>query len=472
MRIARTIATGAFALTAVRAGAQGSIAGVVYDSLTARGPLASATVVLVELSRYATTDARGRFRIDSIPAGRFSLGFTYAALDALDLSLATVPVEVVNGQRSAVTLASPSVATVYRRLCPGPRAPDTGIILGRVRDVDDHTPLAEATISTDWTEFTLTAGRSASGRVRAAARTDPTGLYLLCGVPMRVPLDVAGELAGFTAGPTSLTMDSSLIRRVDFTISRRDSAARAAAADDVLRSRPGLRGTASLRGVVLGGDGRPLRHAEIRVVGSPDSARTDDAGAFHIEGIPAGTRSVQARSIGLLPTTVSMDFATNGARDTTLSMTRKAQELSAVAVEGRAHATSWMELSGFETRRQHGLGAFVTEQEIAKHNFPDLISILRGVRGMHVVYVGKIRPMPLPELLGASDFNGNYCVPNFFLDGAPYSVTTAADFDDLSALVRPNLIRGIEVYDNPGAMPAQFDRTSSTGCGSIVIWTH
>jgi hypothetical protein len=38
--------------------------------------------------------------------------------------------------------------------------------------------------------------------------------------------------------------------------------------------------------------------------------------------------------------------------------------------------------------------------------------------------------------------------------------------------VRPEAIKGIEVYANPGTIPAQFDMMSSTGCGSIVIWTH
>lgn len=468
--LSRRVLTVALALGAARASAQGSIAGVVYDSLTTHAPLAGATVVLVEPSRYATTDAHGRFRIDSVPAGRYTLGFTHAALEALDLALPTVPVAVVDGRRAAVTLASPSVATVYARLCPEPRESETGVILGRVSDVDDHTPLAGATISTDWTEFMLTGSRSSRERVRAAARTDPKGTYLLCGVPTGVPLDVSGELAGFTAGPTSLTLDSSVIHRVDLAISRRDSAALGAMAGDSSRRRTSLRGTASLRGVVLGADGRPLRGAEVGVIGLTDSARTDAAGAFHIEGIPAGTRSVQARSIGWLPTTVSMDFATNGLRDATLSLSRKAQDLSPVAVDGRARSTSPMELSGFETRREHALGSFIIAQDIAKHNFSDLGSILRGVRGVHIEYLRRngLPPLPIPLFLGVSDLKSNYCAPNVFLDGSPF----IGSFDDLTNMVRPPLIRGIEVYDSPGEIPAQYDLTSSTGCGSIVVWTH
>jgi hypothetical protein len=68
--------------------------------------------------------------------------------------------------------------------------------------------------------------------------------------------------------------------------------------------------------------------------------------------------------------------------------------------------------------------------------------------------------------------NGGYCVPNFFLDGAPYPVASASEFRDFTALLPSNLVRGIEVYSNPGTIPAQYDRTSSTACGSIVVWTH
>jgi hypothetical protein len=267
--IARAIAIGALALSAVRAGAQESITGIVYDSLTSRAPVANATVMLVELSRYASTDTHGRFRIDSVPAGRYTLGFTFAALDALDLALPAVPIDVVDGRRPVITLASPSAATMYQRICREPRAPDTNIIVGRVRDVDDHTPLVAAKVTTDWTEVTLTAGRARSNRFTAVARTDASGAYLLCGVPAHVALDVSSELAGFAAGPTPLMMDSSLIRRVDFAISRRDSAARGLPEDSVARSRA-LPGTASLRGIVLGSDARPLRDAEVGVVGSPD----------------------------------------------------------------------------------------------------------------------------------------------------------------------------------------------------------
>jgi len=473
LKIIPTLACAALALHAVRAGAQGSIAGTVYDSLSTRAPLANATVVLVERSRYATTDARGHFQIDSVPDGRYTLGFMHPVLDSLDLTAPVVSVDVTGGLRTVVTLSTPGPAVAYAHMCPGLYERDIGVVIGRVRDVDDQAPLADATVTTDWTEYTLTAGRTASHRVRAEARTNRDGVFLLCGVPTTVPLDVHTELAGSSAGPTPLLLNDRLIGRVDFALSRRDSAARAVALGDSATSAAGVPGTASLRGTVVGGDGRPMRDAVVGILGTTRSAHTDVAGAFLVDHIPAGTRTIEVRSIGLLPMTVSMDFATNAARDTTLSVSRQAQPLKPVAVKESAILPSWMERSGFETRRLQGMGAFVTEQDIKRHTFSDLITVLEGVRGVHVEFGGAVGIMfAQPYLLGVTSIqgkNGVRCLPNLFLDGAPFP---RDDFAGLSRIAYPEAIKGIEVYSNPGTIPAQYDLTSSTGCGSIVIWTR
>jgi hypothetical protein len=455
-------------------GSQGSIVGTVYDSLRTRAPLANATVVLVELSRYATTDGHGRFRIDTVPDGHYTIGFSHAVLDSLDLTAALVAIDVVGSRGTKVELFTPGAAAAYARICPGTHDIETGVVIGRARDVDDHAPLAGAGVSTEWTEFTLLGGHAAGHRVRAVARTNRDGIYLLCGVPTTVQVDVHAEVAGFSAGPTPLLLGDRLIGRLDFAISRRDSAAREVAIGDSSAGAPRAPGTASLRGSVVGKGDRPTRDAIVSVMGTLRSARTDEAGAFHLDHIPAGTRTVEVRSIGLVPMTVSMDFATGATRDTTLSFSRQAQVLKTIAVlgHGGGNANSLMVRDGFEARRKLGLGAFVTDEDISKHGFDSFTSILEGVRGVHIEYVpvkGRAS-IPVPYLLGAG--MQAHCLPNFFLDGAPYRIGDANDVSDLSSMLPPVWIKGIEVYSNPGAMPPQYDMTALTGCGSIVLWTR
>lgn len=459
------------------AAAQGSIAGTVYDSLKLRAPLADATVVLVELSRYSTTDAKGHFLIDSVPDGHYTLSFMHPVLDALGLQAPDAHATVAGGRSAQVLLATPAPASMYARLCPGTREPETGFIIGQVRDVDDASAVANANVTTEWTETVLKAGKMVSFPGHAAAHTTSRGLYLLCGMPIETRLEIRAELRGLIAGPTITTLDDHLIGRIDFALSRRDSAAREVTPTDSIRVATGTTGTASLRGVVQNSDngGRVVRDATINVIGTNRSARSDSAGAFRIDGIPAGTRTIEAKSLGLLPTSFTVDFATNSVRDTTVWLSKKAQYLAPVAVKGKENSTSLMISGGFEERRARGLGTFITEADLTRHPSSSLINVFSGHPIIHIEWGYRppnrggskslLPPVPVPMMRGTS---ATFCRPNLFLD----NMSMGRGFEDMNNLVAPESVKGIEIYDTNGTIPIQYDLTASTGCGSIVIWTR
>jgi hypothetical protein len=484
MQISRIPMLGLFVLTTTVARAQGSISGTVFDSLRTRTPLANATVVLIERSKYATTDPRGHFRLDSVPDGRYTLGFMHPMLDSLDIEPPTVSVVVAGGREAIVTLFTPGPAAAVALMCPDVRDPEAGVIVGHVRDVDDHSALASATVGTDWTEFSVTTGKQSSQRIRAAIKTKPSGVYLLCGVPINVPLQLQAEWDGRVVGPTALQLDARLIGRAEFAVSKRDTASRGDLQRETSVIAAAVPGTATLRGVVRGADAKPLRDASVSVMGTARSARTDDKGAFHLDHIPAGTRAIEAKSVGLMPTVVSIAFATNGVRDTAFAMTRAVQDLKTVAIEAKLRMTPLMERSGFNERKIQAMGAFITEEDISKHGYSDLISLLQGTRGIHVERGAVSRSesgisFPMAYMKGVVSVQGEQpghnCIPNFYVDGSLFIINPAApyqDFSHLSGIANPSTIRGIEVYSNPGTIPAQYDRMSSTGCGSVVIWTR
>src|SRR6185312_3309723 len=62
-----------------------SVVGIVGDSLHG-GPLAGAIILLDGQSREAVTDSIGRFRIDSVSAGRYRVGIFHPVLDSLGTS--------------------------------------------------------------------------------------------------------------------------------------------------------------------------------------------------------------------------------------------------------------------------------------------------------------------------------------------------------------------------------------------------
>ncbi len=484
---APTIASLAFALSfaPAPARAQGSITGTVFDSLRTRAPLANATVVLVEQSRYVTTDTRGRFRIDSVADGHYTIGVVHPVLDSLDMQLPVVPVNVSDGRRITVALATPSPATAYARLCPGARDVETGVIVGLVRDVDERAPLSDAVVSTEWSEFTIATGGRASPRVgkrmTVQTRTDAAGLFLLCNVPTDTPVDVRSVAGAYVGGPLRLTIDGGLISRADFSISRQDAAARTLAdstTTDATTGAAGLStgtptGTAVLRGIVRRSDGSAAGGATIAVVGTTREARTDSTGAFVLTGIPAGTRTIEVRGIGTVPSVVSFEFATRQVRIATLQLGELAQALSAVNVNAAAGRMSFADRSGFSDRRKTGSGSFRTDRDIALHPYQDLTAVLATMPGVRVDQ--GTTGFPMPYFRGGSGL----CIPTFIVDGVHFPVNGASPdekvkypYTDLSAIVRPESIKGIEVYSSLGAVPVQFDRTFLGGCGAIVIWTR
>jgi hypothetical protein len=75
-------------------------------------------------------------------------------------------------------------------------------------------------------------------------------------------------------------------------------------------------------------------------------------------------------------------------------------------------------------------------------------------------------------------FKAGRCIPNYFVDGSPFVVEAVVPspgksrtFADLDAAVPPESILAIEVYASPVGIPPEFDLSSSTGCGTILIWT-
>lgn len=365
-----------------------------------------------------------------------------------------------------VTLATPSPASLYASVCPGTREDETGLIFGRIRDVDDASALADANVGTRWTEFTWSASRRERHRVGAMARSNGSGLYVLCGVPLDVPLNLQARFGNQAAGPVLVTVDRRLVTRVDLAVSRTDTASRFVAPDDTTEATFSLFGSSALTGLVRDGAGRAVPNASIMISGTARVARTDSSGAFHVNGIPAGTRTVEFRAIGAEPTEAIIDFRSRARVDTTFIMNRTAQALAPVRVQVAPRRRTTPDLEAYELRRLRGWGSYLTDEQIGKLTLPDLTAALAQIPGVHIEYGTSGTPTPM--LFGT---RSGKCIPNFFLDGAPFVVDRDHQFADLSAMIRPDNIRAIEVYKTPGFIPPQFDLMSSTACGSVVIWT-
>ena len=154
----------------------GRIEGVVFDSVHAR-PLANARVVAAgtaaqsEVRREATTDSTGRYRIDSLPLGRYIVGFESALLDSLEVAISPREANLDSGAVARLDLALPSAAKLRSAVCLGATLPaQTGVILGQVVSAETESPVAGVVVAMVWHDITV--DRAKRLRITSSERSD------------------------------------------------------------------------------------------------------------------------------------------------------------------------------------------------------------------------------------------------------------------------------------------------------------
>jgi hypothetical protein len=134
--------------------------------------------------------------------------------------------------------------------------------------------------------------------------------------------------------------------------------------------------------------------------------------------------------------------------------------------------------SGFEERRRHGAGQYLTAQDIAKKRVNSTADLFIGVRGIRIGFASDTMLSDKYALVDADSMktsakrllmrgiSGDLCAPSMFLNGL---YVDRVDADDLDTWARPHEISAIEIYSE-ATVPVEFQRIGR-GCGSIVIWT-
>ena len=97
----------------------GLILGTAYDSLR-RAPLGGAEIQVRGTPRRVIADSTGRFRFDAVAPGAYTLELTHPALDAAGIYVLTAQAAVEAARPAVIQLASPSLTTVWQRVCGRP----------------------------------------------------------------------------------------------------------------------------------------------------------------------------------------------------------------------------------------------------------------------------------------------------------------------------------------------------------------
>ncbi len=170
----------------------GRVAGVVWDSLEAR-PMARARAFLSGTSWSALADSAGRFVIEGVPEGRYTVSFEHPGLRAWGAVPGTDTVEVRAEEAAAVALASPSVETLVARDCTTEELREfPGVVMGVVTRAGETQPRAKVVLT--WNRLNPLARSLRVLRRETAA--DEHGFYLVCGVPADVQIRFSVTPAG------------------------------------------------------------------------------------------------------------------------------------------------------------------------------------------------------------------------------------------------------------------------------------
>jgi hypothetical protein len=200
----------------------------------------------------------------------------------------------------------------------------------------------------------------------------------------------------------------------------------------------------------------PIGGAQVTVQGGSFTTSTDSSGRFTITGLSAGAFVIEIRAIGYAEGSWRVPLAPGQVLRFRFELEPLAFELPSVVVKGKQLSPSSRRFADFDRRRESGMGAFITQEDIERANPSSLIDIIVSVRGVRQVCLTN-------DCVAKMVRSPPGCYPQYYLDGQESTAYFARHTPPLD-------VRGIEVYRGSSETPGEFEGSNS-GCGVIVIWT-
>jgi len=214
--------------------------------------------------------------------------------------------------------------------------------------------------------------------------------------------------------------------------------------------------TAVLAGSLVDRTSRlPVEGARVAVLGTGLGASTDPDGRFELANVPSGVRVLQFRAIGYAVGSWMVDLRDGQVLRQIFEIEARAIQLDSVTVTAREN-TGWRSESGFDERRAHHIGFFLSRQDIQQRQATTAADLMRVVPGLWT----NCNPR---GCIVRMQRGTRMCQPEYFLDGYPATFATGPNFPIQQ-------IRGVEIYRDRFETPAEFQRPNLQ-CGVIAIWT-
>lgn len=190
-----------------------------------------------------------------------------------------------------------------------------------------------------------------------------------------------------------------------------------------------------------------------------DSTRHDvsvsSQGRFVLSNLGSGQHRVEIRAIGYRPHVLQVSLLDGQVLEREFAMFFTGDKLPELAVEAR-NSKLLPRFADFERRRQNGMGAYITRDEIASRGYMKIGEAVRSVKGVRV-NCGEV------DCIVHMARAPTNCFPTYYVDGR-----LARSFAESTPM---NDVQGIEVYRGAAEMPGEFTGAGAM-CGVIVIWTR
>ncbi len=433
------------------------LSGAIADSLTGRA-VRDARVSLRGTLLGGVTDSDGRFAISGVLPGEYAVEVRTASLDAVG-AVHQSTLTFTDGL-TPPTIRVPVAQQVAATLCGPRRESQDGIVLGTLSFRGDTIPPANVSVIATWTEIGYDVAPSGGKPNRSVeARTDGTGQFRLCGVPLRKALVVGVVSDSLAAEPLAVRIVDGLLGRADLVVDRVVAAG------------------AAFTGVVLVDSTRqPIAGAEVTLPDLSLTVQTNERGVFRFSSIPPGTYAVVARRVGYGPLTARVSFSKNEPvnRQIFLSRVVVLDSVNTVATRTRLGVG----LAAFEERRRMGFGKFIDSEMLRKNEHRRLPDVMRDLGGISIYTPPKCggRPCESPPVGMQIAYNTRArCYFRVLLDG----VVVGKGVDgpptwrgqlDLNGELLSN-IEAVEVYRGYAEIPLAYGGANSQ-CGIILLWTR
>lgn len=448
LAIAFVVSHSGFAQSLNRSEPPSVLTGVAIDSING-GFLAGASIVVSGTGLSATTDAGGQFRIAGIPSGPHVIEIHHPLVDSLAIVITTTPKTFLPGDSSFVMVGVPSAATLVRSTCSdSDLAKGPAFVVGTVMDADTGEPAAGATVTITWADYDIGKKSIKVTPQRREATVSKLGRFRACGLPDDLVASVIASRGSDTTAVLKANL-SSLIGILSFRLPPPRSPAPASPAvtgspASTPMSRNPSTSSATIYGHVVDVDGRNIKDADVAVESDGIKGSTGDDGAFVLNGLRPGTRSVAIRKIGYEPTRRAVDLRNGQVTKIDIVLGRSVTLLKDLIVSANRGAAA-LASTGFSHRKITANGEFLGPEQLKMRDTHRLESVLRAVAILN---------------------RDGGCV-RYFVDG--YRVATGID---PQAYLGGAEIGAVEVYSE-FYVPGEFQAFTDTGipCKAVVIWT-